>query len=368
MSVKEDKSYKYCLNCGEELQGKYCHKCGQKRIGKVPSIKDFIKEYVDISFVFDSKLLPTLKHLLRKPGFLTNEYIKGRYVSYENPLKLNSFFLVTFITLMVVFADTTKIENSLEKLFSDNKLSPELTLSVVSEKSDYMAKVAQSDRDTVDIYAYEQVFKHFANILKPIEDIDLESVTDDYDSDDIELEVWRADIPSVLIVDNILVADNEGIYNFNFNASVLDANSSLSIIFAVWETLLHIIFGYFPLILLLTTPFLAIAIGFVFRKYKMPHVHYFVFALHYTAFIEFLILVLYLISQIISLPYEVMKWIIIIVSNTYLTLAIKSVFGSQSWFKAVLKALIIGFNYLLICICALIIIFLIAVFTVSVSA
>ena len=112
---KQDKEYslpyKYCLNCGTELNGMFCHKCGQQATSKTPSIGEFIKEYINNAFIWDSKCLKTIWTLLRRPGYLTTEFLKGKFSSYEHPLKLNMFLLFLFVTLFLLFSDTEKISN-----------------------------------------------------------------------------------------------------------------------------------------------------------------------------------------------------------------------------------------------------------------
>ena len=89
---QSDAPYKHCLNCGTELTGAYCHACGQEASNPTPSIKSFIMEYVVNAFMWDSKLLETLWLLVRRPGYLTREFVSGKFISYMHPLKLNMFF------------------------------------------------------------------------------------------------------------------------------------------------------------------------------------------------------------------------------------------------------------------------------------
>ena len=93
--------YKHCLNCGTELQGKYCHKCGQQVTSKTLKLKDFLIEYANNAFIWDSQCLRTLWNLIRRPGHLTVEYLNGKFVSQEHPLKLNMFLLFVFISLFL---------------------------------------------------------------------------------------------------------------------------------------------------------------------------------------------------------------------------------------------------------------------------
>ena len=94
--------YKQCLNCGTDLQGVYCHKCGQQASNPTPKVWEFILEYMNNAFIWDTKCFLTIWNLVRRPGFLTNEFNAGKFVSYENPLKLNMFFLFVFVTIFLL--------------------------------------------------------------------------------------------------------------------------------------------------------------------------------------------------------------------------------------------------------------------------
>ena len=74
--------YTHCLNCGAELQGKYCHVCGQEAVSKTPSVGAFIVEYANHAFIWDSNFLKTLWSLIRRPGYLTKEFIAGKFVEF----------------------------------------------------------------------------------------------------------------------------------------------------------------------------------------------------------------------------------------------------------------------------------------------
>ena len=102
LQKEEFAPYKQCLNCGENLQGVYCHKCGQRATNATPKVWEFILEYMNNAFIWDSKCLPTMWHLIRRPGYLTNEFNAGKFVVYEHPLKLNMFFLFVLMFLLVL--------------------------------------------------------------------------------------------------------------------------------------------------------------------------------------------------------------------------------------------------------------------------
>lgn len=98
----------YCTNCGTELTGIYCHKCGQKKIEiKDRSVKAFVIHFFEEFFTFDSKFFRSMKYLIFRPGYLTHEYISGRFVRYVTPLKMYLFTsIIVFFILLKIEPDT----------------------------------------------------------------------------------------------------------------------------------------------------------------------------------------------------------------------------------------------------------------------
>ena len=78
-----------CANCNEPLNGEYCAACGQHVVDIDVPLRKFLAESIHESFALDSKLFRTLKPLLFKPGFLTQEYLAGRRARYVPPISLN---------------------------------------------------------------------------------------------------------------------------------------------------------------------------------------------------------------------------------------------------------------------------------------
>lgn len=89
-----------CLNCGTILEGKFCHNCGQENLELHESFGHIINHAVSDYFHFDQQFFRTLKPLLFKPGFLTNEYMAGRRVQYLHPVKMYIFISVIYFLLM----------------------------------------------------------------------------------------------------------------------------------------------------------------------------------------------------------------------------------------------------------------------------
>jgi hypothetical protein len=99
----------YCLNCKTTLQGNFCHRCGQKKLDTHnDSILHMMTHFIGDFVHFDSQIFRTAIPLLFKPGFLVNEYLKGKRVRYLSPVRMYVFLSFLFFFLTFSFTDFTK--------------------------------------------------------------------------------------------------------------------------------------------------------------------------------------------------------------------------------------------------------------------
>jgi hypothetical protein len=67
-----------CTNCGAVLADNYCASCGERQPGHHDlSVGHFVHDVVHEFVHLDSKLFRTLRLLVARPGFLTEEYLQG---------------------------------------------------------------------------------------------------------------------------------------------------------------------------------------------------------------------------------------------------------------------------------------------------
>lgn len=350
-----DIPYKHCLNCGSELNGMYCHNCGQQATSPNPPTKEFIMEYINNAFMWDSRFFHTLWQLIRRPGHLTNEFLSGKFVSQVHPLKFNMFMLFTFITLFLLFSDKDKINNSIKK-YTDNEIVYHgIQIETIIEDQEYFEKVMQCPRDTVKLLAPLVLSTEYPEIISNIETIE------DYEGD--AADKWAAAIPHILIEDKFIIkGENDDYYHFN---KTKQNTINLNILNIVWVQMVKLISKYFPMIILLTAPFLSLSLRLVQRKNKVPHIHNFIFSLHYIAFLEVLFIFIYILYLIGIKHIIPLQFISMISSCTYLAIALRNVYKINSWYKAIAKSLFISCVYFIICLIIFIFIFFIACFLVA---
>lgn len=88
-----------CMNCGAPLGGAYCAACGQESRIETPTVREFVREFVQDQMALEGKLLRTLKLLVIRPGGLTLDYISGKRQCYIRPLRLYLALSVVFFAL-----------------------------------------------------------------------------------------------------------------------------------------------------------------------------------------------------------------------------------------------------------------------------
>jgi hypothetical protein len=346
--------YIHCLNCGAELKGKYCHVCGQEATSKTPTVGAFLVEYANHAFIWDSNFLKTIWNLISRPGHLTKEFIAGKFASHEHPLKLNMFLLFVLITLFVFFAGTEKMNNSVHNITHSESVRPGIQLEFLI-KNGYTERINESPRDTVHLLAPLFLVERYPEVLSNIETIE--------DTDGKGLDKWIAVLPNVLVEDSIILQDESGYYRFSQESKA--GETELNMVNTVWSEMVKLIAKYFPLLVLFTAPFLAFALGLVQRKSRIPRIHHFIFALHYTAFLELLMICIFLLHLTLSPPMEWLQWVMIIGSCVYLTIAFRNVYGTTTWTIAALKALFTSVVYVLIGMVIFFVIFIVACFLVA---
>lgn len=149
MSKETAPSVHKCVTCGETLIGKFCHKCGEKKLSRDDfTVKQFLKQGIDVFTHLDSKAFRSATLLFDDPGKLTRNYLDGKRNIYAKPIQL--FFLINILYFLVLnYIGFDIITNPLEDYMSNFIYGP-LVTSLVNKK--LIAKNISLEQYSVKFY------------------------------------------------------------------------------------------------------------------------------------------------------------------------------------------------------------------------
>jgi len=100
-----------CSNCSALLHGPYCSACGQHQVDLDRPLREILGEGLSTFFAFDTRIGRTLWPLIRRPGFLTDEFLDGRRTRYVHPFKL--YFACSLVFFFVfAFSDYSIVHSN----------------------------------------------------------------------------------------------------------------------------------------------------------------------------------------------------------------------------------------------------------------
>ena len=327
--------YTHCKNCGTELQGVYCHRCGQYARDLKQSFGSYLMEYLSNTYNLDGKIFQTIGMLFRKPGFLTNEFLQGKINSYVHPLKLNMFLLLVVMTVFALSVSTGKSVKA--EVDSYNEMEyPDLIMERLNSLDGYATELGKA-RVPIRLIAPYKTVKNNPATFEIIRTLSAE-------------EAWNPDTMLVsasqwLIDEKLLVKADAEHYTFTDNKSIFNDKSKEGQL--VREKFLSFFQSYLPMLIILMSPVLALILMLLNIQKKHPFMTHFIFSLHYSAFLEFLMLILLAVTNLFNSA--VMFWcavVFLIGTPLYLAKAFRCVYHGTSWHGAVWKALFINVLYL----------------------
>ncbi len=118
MSHLHERTEKNCLNCQTEVIGRYCHKCGQENLVPKETVWHLVQHFFNDITHFDGKFFDTVKYLIKKPGFLSLEYMRGRRMAYLNPIRM---YVFTSAIFFIILYSISKPEDMAKGLRADKK-------------------------------------------------------------------------------------------------------------------------------------------------------------------------------------------------------------------------------------------------------
>lgn len=105
------KKHPHCLNCGFRVEDfNFCPECGQPNTDRKLTLWQFIRDFFDDYFTFDSRFFRSVGPLVVKPGHLTREYLDGRRFRYILPMRL--YLFTTFLFFFILAAHSKMQANN----------------------------------------------------------------------------------------------------------------------------------------------------------------------------------------------------------------------------------------------------------------
>jgi len=206
VSHLKERKEKNCLNCQTTVIGRYCHECGQENLEPKETVWHLVQHFFNDITHFDGKFFSTVKLLLRKPGFLSAEYIAGRRMSYLNPIRM---YVFTSAFFFIILFSLKKPEDMVQSNTDRSLAQLELTL-----KGEQVALPHADEEDRKDLHneinklstEINAIRKHYSDTATrkfneaQLAGLVIESVTDSLKDPDLTPAV-RANLAAVLGTD-----------------------------------------------------------------------------------------------------------------------------------------------------------------------
>lgn len=355
LSHFKEREEKNCLNCNAQVQGRFCHVCGQENIETKESVWHLVSHFVGDLFHFDGKFFSSLKLLMFKPGFLSREYLRGRRMSYINPIRMYIFssaiFFLVFFMLMPSNVDDNKLGSLsvIKKEIQEEITRIENTLnsdsSKIQSKIDSI-KLLQRDLDILKMdSSYIKILQSRKASFSLSSDIDSFSTVDQY----------------VRYQESLPISKRDGFFDNRMKQRQLYLNEKYkgdqrSFLKKLLDEVLHKI----PIALFISLPFVAFLLNLVyFRNKSYYFADHAIFLLHlFNALFVFGLGIVFAGAMGNSIVPNLISSILNIWMFLYWYWAFKG-FYQQGWSKTILKGF---FMFMMTVLTILIIIFLFGLF------
>ena len=147
MSHLHERKEKNCLNCQTEVIGRYCHKCGQENLEPKETVWHLVQHFFNDITHFDGKFFDTGKYLIKRPGFLSSEYMRGRRMAYLNPIRM---YVFTSAIFFIILFSLKKPEDMAKGIRNENGQPEQKSLVDLRDDTSRYRKLAADEADADD--------------------------------------------------------------------------------------------------------------------------------------------------------------------------------------------------------------------------
>jgi hypothetical protein len=329
-----------CLNCGTMLEGKFCHNCGQENLQVKESFGHMMNHAISDYFHFDHQFFHTMKPLLFKPGFLTNEYMAGRRAQYLHPVKMYIFISVMYFLLFFQHT-TTQTNNEQHKNLTTTELNQ--AVKAINQNSFLPAEAKkEAIRDLYRDRGYIMIGNH------PVKDTSKKArkIIDEEDSHYFNPSTDDSTYAQYLLSQSKLPNEKQdGWIMRYYNKKAFAVNKqNINIKEVIEETFKH----NFPKLMFLLLPLFAFFLSIVFRKNRKFYVEHLIYSFHLHCFLFLFLGIIIIIKMLIPERWEaILGWISILTVVAIIVYFYKSLRAvyQRSRFRTITKMIGISFVY-----------------------
>ena len=366
MSHSRERKEKICLNCNAELNGRFCHVCGQENLEPKDSVWGLITHFFYDITHFDGKFFTTLGYLVRKPGFLSKEYIRGRRATYLNPIRM---YVFTSALFFIIFFSMFSVRNW--NIDTNLKKGTEEALQTSIEKSQAL-RIAKTSADSARIEAfYATLQAGLDSTRKVIDSLKLDRNDDGKSFDDWSLGLGNTRFTSKATYDSLQsvkpLAERDGWLVREINYRFIELNKRYEgrkkqFFTDVLDKFIHT----FPSLLFVSLPLYALFLKLLYiRRKQFYYVDHGIFLVHLYIFTFIVLLILfglYKLNDVTSWGW--IGWLqgaLMIYGVIYTVKAMRNFYG-QGWTKTIVKFIFLNFLAFISLVVLFSIFFVLAVF------
>lgn len=370
MSHRPERKEKDCLNCGARVLGRYCQKCGQENLAPKESLWGMVHHFIGDITHFDGKFFSTLKILITKPGFLSAEYMKGKRVSYLNPVRMyvftSAFFFLVFFSItsspkaVQYTEDNTPEKDSIsysahqrDSISHNTYLRDSIPFNARQRDSiiNGLKKGLKKDSANSDYLNQISLLKDTARKIRPLDLLPFKEKPADIDTKDVEYN-------SLAEYDSIQQSKpktgRDGWLKRTLKKRYFKLNDKYGREGYKQGTrdLIGVFLHKLPSLLFVSLPFFALILKLLyFRRKQYYYADHGIFSIHHYIFSFILMLFIFLLAELRNLSgwkfWDIMQVIIFISWPVYLFKAMRR-FYRQGFFKTFVKFLLLNIIGLLV--------------------
>lgn len=310
-----------CLNCGHNLHehNNFCPKCGQINDTKRLTFIDWIKEILGDFFAYDSRLSNSLIPLLKNPGQLSIDYIKGQRASHIHPIRF--YLVVSFIMFFLMSLENWKED------FTQGSEDINLTL------NESGIDLKNANENSVSLF------------------LDSSEISDSLIHNSKENFTDRFVLFFLEIKNNNVKTYDEILEKYSFEKRLVDVfifKRAKDYTNFSNEKLSEIIYEKIPIVAFIYMPFFVIFLNFLNRKQDILYLEHLVFTFHVQTVLFMLLAIGTFISLfMVKIGETVLDISVFIVFPVYLYIALKRFYHYKNHKRATLMFITTNIGYVI---------------------